>query len=103
MVLARLFVVSQVLFLTAPFALGVGLYVADRTDNGFVPFLFIPRLALLLSVLVAVPFVPLPDRALAQTAPAWSVGRITAAERCAVGTLRAAATPRIMQAYAIGR
>ena len=41
MVLARLFVVSQVLFLTAPFALGVGLYVADRTDNGFVPFLFI--------------------------------------------------------------
>lgn len=33
----------------------------------------------------------------------WSVGRLTAALRQADGTLRAAATPRLMQAYAIGR
>ncbi len=33
----------------------------------------------------------------------WSVGRLTAAERDADGLLRAAATPRLMQAYAIGR
>lgn len=36
-------------------------------------------------------------------AEAWSVGRLTAAERDADGLLRAAATPRLMQAYAIGR
>jgi gamma-glutamyltranspeptidase/glutathione hydrolase len=36
-------------------------------------------------------------------APRWSVGRLTAAERGADGVLRAAATPRLMQAYAIGR
>ena len=36
-------------------------------------------------------------------APAWSVGRLTAARRDAGGMLRAAATPRLMQAYAIGR
>lgn len=35
--------------------------------------------------------------------PQWSVGRLTAAERDPDGILRAAATPRLMQAYAIGR
>ena len=34
---------------------------------------------------------------------AWSVGRLTAAERTPEGLLKAAATPRLMQAYAIGR
>jgi len=33
----------------------------------------------------------------------WSVGRLTAAMREANGVLRAAATPRLMQAYAVGR
>ncbi|EKF60325.1 gamma-glutamyltransferase [Agrobacterium albertimagni AOL15] len=33
----------------------------------------------------------------------WSVGRLTAARRDTDGLLRAAATPRLMQAYAIGR
>lgn len=33
----------------------------------------------------------------------WSVGRLTAAMRSPDGVLRAAATPRLMQAYAIGR
>ncbi|MCO4054926.1 MAG: gamma-glutamyltransferase family protein [Bosea sp.] len=33
----------------------------------------------------------------------WTVGRNTAAEKGADGILRAAATPRLMQAYAIGR
>ncbi|MEM7488098.1 MAG: gamma-glutamyltransferase family protein [Pseudomonadota bacterium] len=33
----------------------------------------------------------------------WSVGRLTAAMRDPDGTLRAAATPRLMQAYAVGR
>ncbi|WP_179380746.1 gamma-glutamyltransferase family protein [Jannaschia marina] len=33
----------------------------------------------------------------------WSVGRLTAALRDPDGTLRAAATPRLMQAYAVGR
>jgi gamma-glutamyltranspeptidase / glutathione hydrolase len=36
-------------------------------------------------------------------APAWSAGRLTAAERDADGVLHAAATPRLMQAYAVGR
>ena len=35
--------------------------------------------------------------------PAWSVGRLTAAARDEDGLLHAAATPRLMQAYAIGR
>jgi len=38
-----------------------------------------------------------------QIAPTWSAGRLTAAERGADGVLRAAATPRLMQAYAVGR
>jgi gamma-glutamyltranspeptidase/glutathione hydrolase len=38
-----------------------------------------------------------------ERAPAWSVGRMTAAEKGADGVLRAAATPRLMQAYAVGR
>ncbi|CAN7583939.1 gamma-glutamyltransferase family protein [Bosea sp. LjRoot90] len=38
-----------------------------------------------------------------ETAPAWTVGRLTAAEKSASGLLRAAATPRLMQAYAAGR
>jgi gamma-glutamyltranspeptidase/glutathione hydrolase len=33
----------------------------------------------------------------------WAVGRLTAASRDTGGILRAAATPRLMQAYAIGR
>ena len=37
------------------------------------------------------------------TAEAWSVGRLTATRRQPDGLLRAAATPRLMQAYAIGR
>jgi gamma-glutamyltranspeptidase/glutathione hydrolase len=36
-------------------------------------------------------------------APAWSVGRLTAAERSADGIMMAAASPRLMQAYAVGR
>ncbi len=36
-------------------------------------------------------------------APEWSIGRLTAAARDPGGTLRAAASPRQMQAYAIGR
>jgi gamma-glutamyltranspeptidase/glutathione hydrolase len=35
--------------------------------------------------------------------PQWSVGRLTAASRDADGMLHAAATPRLMQAYAVGR
>lgn len=38
-----------------------------------------------------------------EIAPAWTVGRLTAAEKSADGLLRAAATPRLMQAYAAGR
>ncbi len=38
-----------------------------------------------------------------QVSPAWSAGRLTAAERRADGLLSAAATPRLMQAYAVGR
>ena len=33
----------------------------------------------------------------------WTIGRMTAAKRDPDGLLRAAATPRLMQAYAIGR
>ncbi len=33
-------------------------------------------------------------------APEWTVGRLIAARRDASGLLRAAATPRLMQAYA---
>ena len=33
----------------------------------------------------------------------WSLGRLTAASRSPDGILRAAATPRLMQAYAVGR
>jgi gamma-glutamyltranspeptidase/glutathione hydrolase len=38
-----------------------------------------------------------------ERAAAWTVGRTTAAEKGSDGILRAAATPRLMQAYAIGR
>lgn len=38
-----------------------------------------------------------------EAAPEWSVGRLTAAKREKDGMLKAAATPRLMQAYAIGR
>ena len=38
-----------------------------------------------------------------EVAEPWTVGRLTAASRDATGLLRAAATPRLMQAYAIGR
>jgi gamma-glutamyltranspeptidase/glutathione hydrolase len=33
----------------------------------------------------------------------WAVGRLTAAARDPSGLIRAAATPRLMQAYAVGR
>jgi len=35
--------------------------------------------------------------------PQWSIGRLTAAARDPDGLLHAAATPRLMQAYAVGR
>ena len=38
-----------------------------------------------------------------EVADAWTVGRLTAAGRGPDGVLRAAATPRLMQAYALGR
>ena len=38
-----------------------------------------------------------------EVADPWTVGRLTATKRDADGLLRAAATPRLMQAYAIGR
>lgn len=38
-----------------------------------------------------------------EIAPPWSIGRLTATERRPDGLLKAAATPRLMQAYAIGR
>lgn len=38
-----------------------------------------------------------------QVAEPWTVGRLTAASRDPNGLLRAAATPRLMQAYAVGR
>ncbi len=38
-----------------------------------------------------------------EVAEPWSVGRLTAARRLPDGILHAAATPRLMQAYAIGR
>lgn len=38
-----------------------------------------------------------------EVAPDWSIGRLTAARRGSDGLIRAAATPRLMQAYAVGR
>ncbi len=38
-----------------------------------------------------------------EAAPEWTIGRVTAAEKGRDGVLRAAATPRLMQAYAVGR
>jgi gamma-glutamyltranspeptidase / glutathione hydrolase len=38
-----------------------------------------------------------------ERSPPWTVGRLTAAELGKDGLLRAAATPRLMQAYAVGR
>ncbi len=38
-----------------------------------------------------------------ERSPAWTIGRLTAAEKGKDGVLRAAATPRLMQAYAVGR
>lgn len=38
-----------------------------------------------------------------EVAAPWSIGRLTAAARDVDGMLRAAATPRLMQAYAVGR
>jgi gamma-glutamyltranspeptidase/glutathione hydrolase len=38
-----------------------------------------------------------------EVAPAWSIGRVVAASRDKDGILHAAATPRLMQAYAAGR
>lgn len=39
----------------------------------------------------------------AEVTEPWAVGRLTAALRKPDGVLRAAATPRLMQAYAVGR
>ena len=38
-----------------------------------------------------------------EVAEPWTVGRLTAACRTPHGMLKAAATPRLMQAYAVGR
>jgi gamma-glutamyltranspeptidase/glutathione hydrolase len=38
-----------------------------------------------------------------EVAEPWTVGRLTAASRDTTGLLKAAATPRLMQAYAVGR
>ena len=38
-----------------------------------------------------------------EVAEPWTVGRLTAASRAPEGLMRAAATPRLMQAYAVGR
>ena len=38
-----------------------------------------------------------------EVADPWTVGRLTAAARDPDGLMRAGATPRLMQAYAIGR
>mgnify|MGYP005688323297 FL=1 len=38
-----------------------------------------------------------------EVADAWTIGRLTAAKRHFDGTIKAAATPRLMQAYAVGR
>lgn len=38
-----------------------------------------------------------------EVAEPWTIGRLTAASRSPDGMLRAAATPRLMQAYAVGR
>ncbi len=38
-----------------------------------------------------------------EVADAWTVGRLTAASRSTDGMVRAGATPRLMQAYAVGR
>ena len=38
-----------------------------------------------------------------EVADPWTLGRLTAAERSEDGILKAAATPRLMQAYAVGR
>ena len=35
-------------------------------------------------------------------ADAWTIGRITAAKRHSDGTIKVAATPRLMQVYAVG-
>ena len=49
MLIARLFVVGQILFLTGPVALALSVYVAARTGNSWAPFLFIlPYMALAL-------------------------------------------------------
>ena len=38
-----------------------------------------------------------------EVADAWTIGRLTAAKRHFDGTIKAAATPSLMQAYAVGR
>ena len=38
-----------------------------------------------------------------ETSSAWAIGRLTAARRSANGILRGGATPRLMQAYVVGR
>jgi gamma-glutamyltranspeptidase/glutathione hydrolase len=73
------------------------------------PSSFYPRAATLGAAVIEAGF---PEATLAELrrrgrhvldAPAWSVGRLTAVERGDDGVLSAAASPRLMQAYAIGR
>lgn len=73
------------------------------------PSSFYPREALLGNSVIEAGFDPTVEAELkarghaVNQAPAWSVGRLTAAERGADGVLSAAASPRLMQAYAVGR
>lgn len=47
----RWFVIGQLLFLTAPVALGVSVYFADKTGNGLLPFLaLLPYMGIALAV-----------------------------------------------------
>ena len=70
---------------------------------------FYPRAAKTISLLVEQGFPPEAmeelrrNGHLVEAAEPWTLGRLTAAERGSDGILRAAATPSLMQAYAVGR
>ncbi|UWQ92255.1 gamma-glutamyltransferase family protein [Rhodobacteraceae bacterium M382] len=70
---------------------------------------FYPRIANPGALLIEPGFGPMVIDALrdrghrVDVADAWSLGRLTAASRTTNGQLHAAATPRLMQAYAVGR
>lgn len=47
----RWFIIGQLLFLTAPIALGVAIYLSNTTGNGFLPFLaLLPYMGIALAV-----------------------------------------------------